>query len=115
MEKIDSESKSLIEYKRVSKNEKNGLLEMIKNKIHRYIQDREDQDSKALPGDVKLLDIKRVATSVAQAESDTRNLFCKVLLCGSEGTQCGFIQFNEYRKSLISWIQRPATKKSAEN
>ena len=57
------------EYKRVSKNEKNGLLEMIKNKIHRYIQDREDQDSKALPGDVKLLDIKRVATSVAQAES----------------------------------------------
>ena len=57
------------EYKKVSKNEKNGLLDMIKNKIHRYIQDREDQDSKALPGDVKLLDIKRVATQVAQAES----------------------------------------------
>ena len=57
------------EYKKVSKNEKNGLLEMIKNKIHRYIQDREDQDSKALPGDVKLLDIKRVATRVAQEES----------------------------------------------
>ena len=57
------------EYRKVSKNEKNGLLEMIKNKIHRYIQDREDQDSKALPGDVKLLDIKRVATQVAQAES----------------------------------------------
>ena len=57
------------EYKKVSRNEKNGLLDMIKNKIHRYIQDKEDQDSKALPGDVKLLDIKRVATQVAQAES----------------------------------------------
>ena len=57
------------EYKKVSKNEKNGLMDMIKNKIHRYIQDKEDQDSKALPEDMRLLDIKRVATQVAQTES----------------------------------------------
>ena len=57
------------EYKKVSKNEKNGLMDMIKNKIYRYIQDREDQDSKALPGEMRLLDIKKVATQVAQAES----------------------------------------------
>ena len=94
MEKTDSESSH--EYKKVSRNEKNGLLDMIKNKIHRDIQDREDQDSKALPGDVKLLDIKRVATQVAQAESIQEISFARFYYTVQRGTQCGLTELNEY-------------------
>ena len=54
------------EYKKISKNEKNGLLEMIQNKIIRFLQDKEENDDKKLPDGVEMDTVRATAEKVAQ-------------------------------------------------
>ena len=54
------------EYKRISKNEKNGLLEMIRNKIIRFVQDKEEKDDKKLPEGIEMDTVRATAEKVAR-------------------------------------------------
>ena len=65
------------EYKKISKNEKNGLLEMIRNKINRFLQDKEEKDDKKLPEEIEMETVRATAERIAQQESFPTMSFAK--------------------------------------
>ena len=65
------------EHKKILKNKKNGLLEMIRNKIMMYLQDKEEKDAKTLPEGVELNAVRTAAEKIVQQEDIKTMTFAK--------------------------------------